>query len=77
MRLVAQKTLYNARPPSKQFQTDFVNSETLRRVEKIFYGLHSGTFCQILDIFTCGYGKLNIDSDLLRVRFVYEERAKI
>ena len=51
MPVVAQKTIYNCRPPSKQNQTDFVNSETLRRVETILYGPHSGAFCQIMDIF--------------------------
>ena len=74
--VVAQKTIYNCRPTSKQIQTDFVNSETLRRVETILYGPHSGAFCQIMDIFLSGYGKLNIDSDLLSVRFVYEEKVK-
>ena len=51
MPVVAQKTIYNARPPSKQVQTDFVNSETIRRVENISSGPHSGAFCQIMDIF--------------------------
>ena len=51
MPVVAQKTIYNARPPSKQIQTDFVNSETLRRVETILYVSHSGAFCQFMDIF--------------------------
>ena len=76
MPVVAQKTIYNCRPPSKQIQTDFVNSETLRRVETILYGPHSGAFCQIMDIFLSGYGKLNIDSDLVSVRFEYEEKVK-
>ena len=51
MSVVAQKTIYNARPPSKQIQNDFVNSETLRRVETILYGPHSDAFCQIMDVF--------------------------
>ena len=72
----AQKTIYNDRPESKQIRIDFVNSETLRRVETIFYVPNSGAFCQIVDIFMSGYGKLNIDSDLLVVRFVYEEKVK-
>ena len=71
MPVAAQKTIYNVRPPSKQTQTDFVNSETLRRVETILYGPHSGAFCQIMDIFVSGYGKVNIDSDLLSVRLVH------
>ena len=76
MPAVAQKTIYNARPLSKQVQTDFVNSETIRRVKSILSGPHSGAFCQIMDIFVSGYGKLNIDTDLLSVRLVYEEKIK-
>ena len=76
MPVVAQKTIYNARPASKQVQTDFVNSETIRRVENILSGPHSGAFCQIMDIFVSGYGKLNIDTDFLSVRLVYEEKIK-
>ena len=70
MTVVAQKTIYNASPPSKQVQTDCVNSETIRRVKNILSGPHSGAFCQIMDIFVSGYGKLNIDTDLLSVRLV-------
>ena len=50
MPVVAQKTIYNARPPPKQVKTDFINSETIRRVENILSGPHSGAFCQIMDI---------------------------
>ena len=74
---VAQKTIYNNRPPSKQVQTDFVNSETIRRVENILSGPHSGAFCQIMGIFVRGYGKLNIDTDFLSVRLVYEKKIKL
>ena len=61
MPAVAQKTIYNVRPPSKETQTDFVNSETLRIVETFLCGPHSGALCQIMDIFISGYGKLHID----------------
>ena len=44
MPVVAQKTIYNARPLSKQVQTDFFNSETIRRVENILSAPHSGAF---------------------------------
>ena len=40
--IVAQKTIYNIRPPSKQNQTDFVNSEILQRVETILYSPQLG-----------------------------------
>ena len=76
MPVVAQKTIYNARPPSKQVQTDFVNSENIRRVENILCGPHSGAFCQIMDSFASGHRKLNIDTDLLSVRIVFEEKIK-
>ena len=56
-------------------QTDQFSSETLKRVESILSGPHSGAFCQIMDIFMSGFGKLNIDSDLLFVRLVYEEKT--
>ena len=56
----------------------FVNdSETLKRVESILSGPHSGAFCQIVDIFVSGFGKLNIDSDLLFVSLVYEEKTNV
>ena len=66
MLVVAQKTIYNFRPPSKQVQTDFVNSETnsvkviVNRVEIILSGPHSGAFCHIMDNFVSGYGKVVI-----------------
>ena len=47
MPVVAQKTIYNARPPSKQVQTDFVNGETIRRVENVLSGPHSGVFVKL------------------------------
>ena len=38
-------------------------------------GPHSGA-CQIMEIFVSGYGKLNIDTDMLSVQIVYEEKIK-
>ena len=76
MPVVAQKTIYNARPPSKQVQTDFVNSGTIRRVESILSGPHSGAFSLIMNIFVSGYGKLNIETHLLSVCLVYEGKIK-
>ena len=58
-------------------QTDQFSSETLKRVESILSGLHSGAFCQIKDIYMSGFGKLNIDSDLLFVRLVYGEKSSV
>ena len=47
MLVVAQKTIENHRPPSKQVQSNFVSSETIRRVENILSGSHSGAFVKL------------------------------
>ena len=73
---VVQKSLHNMISPGKQTQTENFTSETLRRFESILTGPHSGAFWQIMDIFVSGYGILNIDIDLLFIRFVYEEKIK-
>ena len=41
-----------------------------------FKGPHVGAFCQVMDIFISEYGKLEIDSDVLCVRFLYEKKLK-
>ena len=73
---VAQKSVHNMILPGKQTQTDNFSSKTLRRFESILTGPHSGAFCRIMDIFVSGYGNFNIDTDLLFIRFVYEEKIK-
>ena len=74
----AFKTLENSveKKSNQQLQTDRLSTETLKRFEKILHGPHSGVFCQIMDIFVSGYGKLDIDNDVLCVRLVYEEKMK-
>ena len=61
---------------SSKTQTDQFSSEILKRVESILSGPHSGAFRPIMDIFMSGLGKLNIESDLLFVRLVYEEKIQ-
>ena len=68
---------YLQRPSSIETSSNrFVYSETIRRVENVFSGSHSGAFFQIMDIFVSGYGKLTIDTDLLSVCFLYVEKIK-
>ena len=43
----------------------------------ILSGPHSGAFCKVMDIFVSGYEELDIDSELLFVRLVFEEKKKI
>ena len=75
--IVAYKSLGNAEKTSnQQLQTDWLSTETLKRFENILYGPHSGAFCLIMDIFMSGYGKLDINNDVLCVRLVFEEKIK-
>ena len=76
---IAQKTIHNtisAGTGHEQTQTDKICTETLKRVENILCGPHSGAFCKVMDIFVSGYGKLDIGSELLFVRLVCEEQIK-
>ena len=77
-RIAAYKSLGNVEKTSnQQIQTDWLSTETLKRFENILYGPHAGAFCQKMDIFISGYGKLNIDNDVLCVRLVFEEKNKV
>ena len=70
-----QKTIHDVISLSavKETQTEKLCTETLKTVEQILRGPHSSAFCQVMDIFVNGYGKLDIDSELLSVRLEFEE----
>ena len=70
-----QKSLQNfiTMSNNQQTQTDSFARESLKRFEIIL----SGAFCQIMDIFLSGYSNLLVDTDVLFVRIVYEEKIKI
>ena len=57
-------------------QTDFLTHATLERFEKIVNGPHSAVLCKFMDIMLSGYGKIDIDSELLSVKLTYEEKIK-
>ena len=61
---------------SRHVQTDEMNTETLKRFESLINGPHSAAFCKIMDILTSGYGKLDVDTDVLFVKFIVEEKVK-
>ena len=73
-----QKSLQNCITGSdnQQTQTDSFSSESLKRSQNILSGPHSAAFCQIMDIFLSGYGNLLVDTDVLLVRIMYEEKIK-
>ena len=59
---------------SRHVQTDEMNTENLKRFESLVNGPHSAAFCKIMDILTSGYGKLDVDTDVLFVKFIVEEK---
>ena len=61
---------------SRHVQTDEMNTETLKRFENLINGPHSAAFCKIMDILTSGYGKLDVDTDVLFVKFIVEGKVK-
>ena len=61
---------------NQQIQTDTPTTETLQRFQSILSGPHVRAFCHIMEISISGYGKLEIVSDVLCVRFLYEEKIK-
>ena len=61
---------------SRHVQTDKMITETLKRFESLINGPHSAAFCKIMDILTSGYGKLDVDTDVLFVKFIVEEKVK-
>ena len=74
---IAQKTIHNTISTAtghEQTQTGQICTETLKRVENILSGPHSGAFCKVMDLLVSGYGKLHIDSELLLVRLVFEDK---
>ena len=74
---VVQKTVHSIILPGKQTQRDEFSNKILRRFESILNGPHSGAFCQIMNIFVCGYWNLNIDLDLLLIRYLYEKNNNV
>ena len=61
---------------NQTIQTDQLTTENLKTFQSILSGPHIGAFCQIMDSFISVYGKLEIDSNVLCVRFLYEEKIK-
>ena len=53
-----------------------MNTKTLKRFESLINGPHFAIFCKIMDILTSGYGKLDVDNDVLFGKFFLEEKIK-
>ena len=61
---------------SRHVQTDEMNTEYLKRFESLINGPHCAAFCKIRDLWAIGYGKLDVDTDVLFVKFIVEEKVK-
>ena len=57
-----------------QTQTDFV--PLLTGFVEIYYNEHYAEFPKIIDIILSGYGSLNVDSETLFVKYVFEQKYK-
>ena len=76
---IAQKTTHNAISTAtghEKTQTDQFCTENLKLTENVLSGPHSCAFCKVMDIIVRGFRKLYIESELLFVRLLIEEKLK-
>ena len=69
-------TTITATADSCATQTDNLTKETLERFERILNGPHAAILCKFMDIVTSGYGRIDIDSELVFVKLTFEEKIK-
>ena len=53
-----------------------MKTETLKKFESVINGPHSAIFCKTMGILTSGYGKFDVDNNVLFVKFFVEEIIK-
>ena len=59
---------------SIQTQTDLITNVTIERFIRILNGDNAAEFSKIIDIILSGYGRLEIDSNTLFVKFIMEKK---
>ena len=59
---------------SIQTQTDLITNVTIERFIRILNGENAAEFSKIFDIILSGYGRLEIDSNALFVKFIMEKK---
>ena len=62
---------------SIQTQTDLITNVTIERFIHILNGDNAAEFSKIIDIILSGYGRLEIDSNTLFVKFIMEKKFKL
>ena len=55
-------------------QTDLITDVTIERFTRILNGNNAAEFSKIIDIILSGYGRLEIDSNTLFVKFIMEKK---
>ena len=55
---------------SRRAQKEDMNTETMRRFGSLINGPHSAAFCKKMDILSTGYGKLDVDKEILFVKII-------
>ena len=61
---------------SIQTQTDLITNVTIERFINVLNGDKAAEFSKIIDIILIGYGRLEIDSNTLFVKFLMEKKFK-
>ena len=61
---------------SIQTQTDLITNVTIERFMNVLNGDNAAAFSKIIDIILSGYGRLEIDSNTLFVKFIMEKKFK-
>ena len=62
---------------SIQTQTDLITNVTIECFINILNGDNAAEFSKIIDIILSGYGRLEIDSNTLFVKFIMEKKFKL
>ena len=61
---------------SIQAQTDLITNVTIKRFINILNGDNAAEFSKVIDIILSEYGRLDIDSNTLFVKFIMEKKFK-
>ena len=67
---------FASRTRSIQTQTDLITNVTIERFINILNGDNAAKFSKFIDIILSGYGRLEIDSNTLFVKFIMEKKFK-
>ena len=67
---------FGSQTKSVQIQTDLITNVKIERFTNILDGENSAEFSRIIDIILSGFGRMEIDSNTLFVKFIMEKKFK-